>query len=390
MQPTKKKLVSVKDKLDGNEIDMSMLELTEVPVKELAAVSRGTILDLSNNQIISLPVAFPTLTHLIKLDLSKNKLKELPTNFGDLFRLRQLDLYSNELQRLPVSFCQLKELKWLDLKNNPLVPTLAEAAGDCLDQKGCQEAAKKVVKLMTVVHMELQKKRNKEQEEIKSQHNEEERMKEKLRLQKKLEKDRRRAETAKQSASVLKSEIKAFQNKPTSDIKINHTPQQPKHTQSKTQARSFCGNVFVWTFGMLLLMALSIAVVLTLNWEGPFTVANTQAVAHRSIQNAIRFSDDMKIQMTPYVKDMKKQWDSFLRFLIENSRNVLGVAYDKMTYYTNILHKHFAVVWPIVNNRCYEFVSVLGKYIMNYWEMICRETPIYYETITEKINQLFK
>ena len=35
MQPTKKKLVSVKDKLDGNEIDMSMLELTEVPVKEL-------------------------------------------------------------------------------------------------------------------------------------------------------------------------------------------------------------------------------------------------------------------------------------------------------------------------------------------------------------------
>ena len=139
------------------------------------------------------------------------------------------------MQRLPVSFCQLKELKWLDLKNNPLVPTLAEAAGDCLDQKGCQEAAKKVVKLMTVVHMELQKKRNKEQEEIKSQHNEEERMKEKLRLQKKLEKDRRRAETAKQSASVLKSEIKAFQNKPTSDIKINHTPQQPKHTQSKTQ-----------------------------------------------------------------------------------------------------------------------------------------------------------
>jgi hypothetical protein len=61
----------------------------------------------------------------------------------------------------------LKELKWLDLKNNPLVSTLAEAAGDCLDQKGCQEAAKKVVKLMTVVHAELEKKRLKELEEIK-------------------------------------------------------------------------------------------------------------------------------------------------------------------------------------------------------------------------------
>lgn len=33
MQPAKK--TSVKDKLDGNEIDLSLLELTEVPVKEL-------------------------------------------------------------------------------------------------------------------------------------------------------------------------------------------------------------------------------------------------------------------------------------------------------------------------------------------------------------------
>ena len=75
-----------------------------------------------------------------------------------------------QLQRLPVSFHQLKELRWLDLKNNPLVSALAEAAGDCLDQKGCQEAAKKVVKLMTVVHAELEKKRLKELEEIKSKY----------------------------------------------------------------------------------------------------------------------------------------------------------------------------------------------------------------------------
>ncbi len=35
MQPNKKKSVSVKDKLNGNEIDLSLLELTEAPVKEL-------------------------------------------------------------------------------------------------------------------------------------------------------------------------------------------------------------------------------------------------------------------------------------------------------------------------------------------------------------------
>lgn len=38
MLPAKKKPVSVKDKLDGNEIDMSMLGLTEVPVKELVTL----------------------------------------------------------------------------------------------------------------------------------------------------------------------------------------------------------------------------------------------------------------------------------------------------------------------------------------------------------------
>lgn len=80
MQPSNKKKqnVSVRDKLDGNEIDLSLLELSEVPVKELvtlpnsctiltlltlffnpqAAVSRGTRLDLSNNKIVALPVCF--------------------------------------------------------------------------------------------------------------------------------------------------------------------------------------------------------------------------------------------------------------------------------------------------------------------------------------------
>ena len=75
-----------------------------------------------------------------------------------------------QLQRLPVSFHQLKELRWLDLKNNPLVSALAEAAGDCLDQKGCQEAAKMVVIGMTVVHAKLEKKRLKKLEEIKSKY----------------------------------------------------------------------------------------------------------------------------------------------------------------------------------------------------------------------------
>lgn len=37
MQSSKKKTVSVRDKLDGNEIDLSLLELTDVPVRELVS-----------------------------------------------------------------------------------------------------------------------------------------------------------------------------------------------------------------------------------------------------------------------------------------------------------------------------------------------------------------
>lgn len=50
MQQSKKKSVSVKDKLDGNEIDLSLLELTEVPVKELVLLTLRCI--NANNTLI--------------------------------------------------------------------------------------------------------------------------------------------------------------------------------------------------------------------------------------------------------------------------------------------------------------------------------------------------
>jgi len=382
MLPAKKKPVSVKDKLDGNEIDMSMLGLTEVPVKELAAVPRGTVLDLSNNLLILLPVSFPTLTHLVKLDLSRNQLKELPPNFGDLQRLRQLDLYSNELQRLPVSFCQLKELRWLDLKNNPLVPTLAEAAGDCLDQKGCQDAAKKVVKLMTVVHMELQKKKNKEQEEISLQQiarrSEEEKVKEKQRLQKKLEKEKRKAEAAKQSASVLRSEMKT--NHPANSEKNrNQNPPQHQQIHSKPQGRSLCGSLFLWVLRILLLTALVVGTTLYLNWEGPLTLHNSQIMAEKWMRKAAHYLDDTRVRMAPHVEDMQKQLGNFWHFVAQ-----------KATYHGEVLRKHFQVVWPIVKNRCCELSTVIGDNLMNCWQLVCREAPVYYDLIAQKFNELFK
>lgn len=80
----------------------------------------------------------------------------MPENFGDLVRLKYLDLFQNKLQYLPLSFYKLKDLKWLDLNNNPLVPSVAEVAGQCSDSKQCQDCAKRVVSFFSKLQQQVQ------------------------------------------------------------------------------------------------------------------------------------------------------------------------------------------------------------------------------------------
>lgn len=67
-----------------------------------------------------------------------------------------------QITDLPISFCQLPHLKWLDLKGNPLNPTLKKVVGDCLNQKECEAAARKVIahlkRLQAQVEMEREEK----------------------------------------------------------------------------------------------------------------------------------------------------------------------------------------------------------------------------------------
>ncbi|XP_057682927.1 leucine-rich repeat-containing protein 59 isoform X2 [Corythoichthys intestinalis] len=155
------KVLNLKDKISDNEMDLSLCDLTEVPVKELALFTKATKLDLSCNNLTSLPLEFCNLTHLVKLDLSKNQLTCLPDGLGNLTGLQHLDLYNNKLSTLPVSFSQLKSLKWLDLKDNPLEVNLAKAAGDCLDEKQCKQCASRVLKHMQVLQEEADRAREK-------------------------------------------------------------------------------------------------------------------------------------------------------------------------------------------------------------------------------------
>ncbi|CAN8032640.1 unnamed protein product [Ixodes persulcatus] len=189
---------SLKSRIEGNSLDLSLSELTEPPVKELAELPKATRLDLSCNKIASLPDAFCSLVHLKEVDLSKNRLKELPANFGRLNNIQRLDLYANNLTTLPLSMCRMKNLRWLDLKDNPLEPRLKAVAGDCLDEKQCQQCAKKVVEYLQAQASEVEREK---QKKLKAQREQEailkakqEKEAEKQRLEKKAEREKKKAE----------------------------------------------------------------------------------------------------------------------------------------------------------------------------------------------------
>ncbi|XP_074778366.1 leucine-rich repeat-containing protein 59 isoform X1 [Athene noctua] len=274
---------SLKDKLDGNELDLSLCDLNEVPVRELAALPKATILDLSCNNLISLPSDFCSLMHLVKLDLSKNRLQQLPLDFGRLVNLQHLDLLNNRLVTLPVSFAQLKlalhrssveiishllktplttvllqpplyrsflqNLKWLDLKDNPLDPVLAKVAGDCLDEKQCKQAAVKVLQHMKAIQSEQDRQRQRKlqaEREMEKKREAEQRAKEaqerELRKREKAEeKERRRREYDAQKAAKQEMEKKTKkENVQTRKPASSSRPAQPprhRHSWSRSVLR---------------------------------------------------------------------------------------------------------------------------------------------------------
>uniref|UniRef100_A0A1B6DC06 Leucine-rich repeat-containing protein 59 n=1 Tax=Clastoptera arizonana TaxID=38151 RepID=A0A1B6DC06_9HEMI len=163
--PPKTQKKNLIEHFDDGILDLSLTDLVEVPVRDIAAIPKATTLDLSSNRIAVIPKNFPTsLTHLVKLDLCQNQLTELPENFGLLVHLKHLDLYGNKLTSLPLSFGSLKVLRWLDLKQNPLMPKLAEVAGPCLDAVQCQRCAKDVVTMLSTLQSQVEAERLRRQE----------------------------------------------------------------------------------------------------------------------------------------------------------------------------------------------------------------------------------
>ncbi|CAI9569683.1 unnamed protein product [Staurois parvus] len=257
------KVGNLRDKLDGNELDLSLSDLSEVPVRELAALPKATVLDLSCNKLTTLPGDFCSLTHIVRLDLSKNQLVQLPSEFGRLINLQHLDLLQNRLTILPATFAQLRSLKWLDLKDNPLNPALAKVAGDCLDEKQCKDCAQKVLQHMKVIQeeqeRELQRKLLEEQalkqKREAEQRQKEEREREQKRKQKAKQKARKRRDY--NALQAAQQEVKkATEREHTENHKTVAGPSQKKQPRKRSWRRLILQMVLF----LLLVTAASVAV----------------------------------------------------------------------------------------------------------------------------------
>lgn len=253
---------TLKEKVDGKELDLSLNNLTSVPVRDIVTIPKATHLDLSCNLLTSITDDFCSLTHLVKLDLSKNQITSLPRSFGALQRLQSLDLFSNKLTALPVSFCHLQNLKWLDVKDNPLDVNIQAVAGDCLNEEQCKACAKQVVIYMKSVQSEqerqLQRRLEEERKQELSRKQEEEKQRRLLKAEKMAQKDQRRLEYEARQREKTVEESRLKQNIPPPDE--GPAPKSVMTPPTKAAAKekgglSCCGVLLSVLIGLVALVA---------------------------------------------------------------------------------------------------------------------------------------
>ena len=87
---------------------------------EAAAESKQLSLNLSYNQLTSLPPEITKLTNLTELYLYGNRLTSFPPEITKLTKLTRLDLSDNQLTSLPPEITKLTNLIWLELSDNRL------------------------------------------------------------------------------------------------------------------------------------------------------------------------------------------------------------------------------------------------------------------------------
>ena len=112
-----KKAIKTPDKVVN--LNLSYQDLKSIPV-EIFKFPNLKVLHLTGNKISEIPAGIGKLTKLERLELSHNKINQLPPEIGLLKELKDLQLLDNNLITLPPEIGKLKKLVRLNLMYNPL------------------------------------------------------------------------------------------------------------------------------------------------------------------------------------------------------------------------------------------------------------------------------
>lgn len=102
------------------------VELTGKQLKDLSSLKLPLepdvkILDVSDNELTTVPAEIGGCTGLEELLLFKNKIKELPKELGGLSALTTINVFNNQLKKIPPEFANLAALEEVNFAANKLM-----------------------------------------------------------------------------------------------------------------------------------------------------------------------------------------------------------------------------------------------------------------------------
>jgi Leucine-rich repeat (LRR) protein len=106
-------------------LDLSGQQLTTVPAAVLNR-SDVTTLNLSNNQLTTLPGNINNLKNLEVLIVENNRLESLPAEISQLKNLHEIRVNNNRMKNLPDSIDSMTQLKMLDISGNSIPASRVE------------------------------------------------------------------------------------------------------------------------------------------------------------------------------------------------------------------------------------------------------------------------
>jgi Leucine-rich repeat (LRR) protein len=110
---------NVYNQTDAVELDLSYNNLTSLP-SQMGAMQKLTVLKLDHNKLRGSLIAEIRKMPLQTLDVSYNDMTGVPAEIGQLKDLKSLNYSYNKITALPNEITKLTQLKSLDLTGNPI------------------------------------------------------------------------------------------------------------------------------------------------------------------------------------------------------------------------------------------------------------------------------